>query len=292
MASEAQRIMNLSLTKIVSSRGRRGGVSLHRNLLVASVLFKARDVYAAEVAGLVVIRNGFVYDRSAPPAADHDHEAPEVPDQCSETDDDNIIPDQRIQDTVNAVVVDPVPVYRGSTPGDEAVERELLDADREKENIQPMDSKPVKRSLRSSKVQCRKRKYTEVEQAVLSITEKSNNDIATKKAHIEEDRNSSLNCSEFSSTLPQWSANQTSVAEQNLDSFHSANNQSSDSFHNPYSVHSYNDYDGDVDDDESMYHDNNINSFQPSCHVVDSCNSAASDSISRSLSHSVLVVSV
>lgn len=290
MASEAQRIMNLSLTKIVSSRGRRGGVSLHRNLLVASVLFKARDVYAAEVAGLVVIRNGFVYDRNAPSASDH--EAPEVPDQCTETDDDNIIPDQRIQDTVNAVVVDPFPVNHGSPPSDETVERDLLDADREKENIKPMDSKPVKRSLRSAKVQCRKRKYTEVEQAVLSITEKSNNDIATKKAHVEEDNNSSLNCSEFSSTLPQWSANQTSVAEHNLNSFHSANNQSSDSFHDTYSVHSYNDYDGDVDDDESMYHDNDVNSFQPSCHVVDSCNSAASDSISRSLSHSVLVVSV
>jgi len=44
MASEAQMIMTLSMKKIVESRGRRGGASLRRNLLVAGVLFKARDV--------------------------------------------------------------------------------------------------------------------------------------------------------------------------------------------------------------------------------------------------------
>jgi hypothetical protein len=48
MASEAQRIMTVSLKKIVESRSRRGGVSLHRNLLIAGVLFKARDVMLAE----------------------------------------------------------------------------------------------------------------------------------------------------------------------------------------------------------------------------------------------------
>jgi len=43
-------IMTLSMKKIVQSRSRRGGASLHRNLLVAGVLFKARDVLLAESA--------------------------------------------------------------------------------------------------------------------------------------------------------------------------------------------------------------------------------------------------
>lgn len=51
MAVEAQRIMAVSLKKIVESRSRRGGVSLHRNLLIAGVLFKARDVMLAESLG-------------------------------------------------------------------------------------------------------------------------------------------------------------------------------------------------------------------------------------------------
>lgn len=47
MAAEAQHVIALSLNKIVASRGRRGGVSLRRNLLVASVLLRAKDVYLA-----------------------------------------------------------------------------------------------------------------------------------------------------------------------------------------------------------------------------------------------------
>jgi len=48
MASEVQRIISLSLNKIMASRSRRGGISLHRNLLVASVLLRAKDAYVAE----------------------------------------------------------------------------------------------------------------------------------------------------------------------------------------------------------------------------------------------------
>lgn len=42
-SSEAQNVVNLSLKKILASRNKRGGIDLHRNLLLASVLFKARD---------------------------------------------------------------------------------------------------------------------------------------------------------------------------------------------------------------------------------------------------------
>ncbi|XP_071450710.1 immediate early response gene 5 protein-like [Hetaerina americana] len=48
MAAEARKIINLSLTKIAQSRTQKGGVSLHRNLLVATVLQRARFVYMEE----------------------------------------------------------------------------------------------------------------------------------------------------------------------------------------------------------------------------------------------------
>lgn len=57
MSSEAQRLIGLSLNKIISSRSRRGGISLHRNLLVASVLLKARDVYVADTAAAKKLRS-------------------------------------------------------------------------------------------------------------------------------------------------------------------------------------------------------------------------------------------
>lgn len=49
-ATEAQRLYSISLTKIAKSRHHRGGVSLHKNLLVATVLQKARfQIYMEDV---------------------------------------------------------------------------------------------------------------------------------------------------------------------------------------------------------------------------------------------------
>ena len=45
---EAQKLINISLGKIAASRAGRTGTSLHKNLLVASVLHKARFVYLEE----------------------------------------------------------------------------------------------------------------------------------------------------------------------------------------------------------------------------------------------------
>jgi len=45
---EVQRIIGLSLSKIQMGRNQRGGLPLHKNLLVATVLNKARDVYMQE----------------------------------------------------------------------------------------------------------------------------------------------------------------------------------------------------------------------------------------------------
>lgn len=44
-ASEAQKLIALSIGKIAMSRQQRGGINLHKNLLVASVLHKARASY-------------------------------------------------------------------------------------------------------------------------------------------------------------------------------------------------------------------------------------------------------
>lgn len=53
MASEAQRLIGISLTKIAQSRSHRGGVSLHKNLLVATVLQKARYIFMEEAYNFV-----------------------------------------------------------------------------------------------------------------------------------------------------------------------------------------------------------------------------------------------
>ncbi|KAK9882490.1 hypothetical protein WA026_021832 [Henosepilachna vigintioctopunctata] len=53
MASEAQRLIGISLTKIAQSRSHRGGVSLHKNLLVATVLQKARYIFMEEAYKMV-----------------------------------------------------------------------------------------------------------------------------------------------------------------------------------------------------------------------------------------------
>ena len=42
---ESQRLIAVSLGKIAASRGQRGGINLHKNLLVATVLHKARTAY-------------------------------------------------------------------------------------------------------------------------------------------------------------------------------------------------------------------------------------------------------
>lgn len=48
MAVEAQRLITVSLGKIAASRTQRGGINLHKNLLVASVLHKAKKIYVLE----------------------------------------------------------------------------------------------------------------------------------------------------------------------------------------------------------------------------------------------------
>jgi Immediate early response protein (IER) len=53
MATEAQRLIGISLAKIAQSRMTRAGVSLHKNLLVATVLQKARYIFMEEAYQMV-----------------------------------------------------------------------------------------------------------------------------------------------------------------------------------------------------------------------------------------------
>ncbi len=46
--AEAQRLIAVSLGKIAHNRGQRGGASLYKNLLVSTVLHKARHVFIQE----------------------------------------------------------------------------------------------------------------------------------------------------------------------------------------------------------------------------------------------------
>lgn len=48
MAFEAQRLITMSMGKIHAARSQRGGINLHKNLLVATVIHKAKTIYMME----------------------------------------------------------------------------------------------------------------------------------------------------------------------------------------------------------------------------------------------------
>lgn len=71
-ASEAQHIVNISLKKILASRSRRGGIDLHRNLLLASVLLKARDACIAGTYDPAYLGDAGYQDDAATSVANND----------------------------------------------------------------------------------------------------------------------------------------------------------------------------------------------------------------------------
>jgi len=76
-SSEAQRLIALSLGKIAMSRQQRGGINLHRNLLVASVLHKARTTYMMDNFQTLIANKKAQAEREA--AAKMIVETPNVP---------------------------------------------------------------------------------------------------------------------------------------------------------------------------------------------------------------------
>lgn len=69
MATEAQKLISISLAKIAQSRTQRGGVSLHKNLLVATVLQKARYIFMEEAYHMVQASECYSAAASAAAAA-------------------------------------------------------------------------------------------------------------------------------------------------------------------------------------------------------------------------------
>ncbi|KDR22208.1 uncharacterized protein LOC110827116 [Zootermopsis nevadensis] len=74
MATEAQRLISISLTKIAQSRAQRGGVSLHKNLLVATVLQKARYIFMEEAYHMVQSQQGGASGYVATATTPQDHQ--------------------------------------------------------------------------------------------------------------------------------------------------------------------------------------------------------------------------
>ncbi|XP_060685632.1 immediate early response gene 5 protein [Hemiscyllium ocellatum] len=64
---EAHRIMTISLGKIYSSRVQRGGIKLHKNLLVSLVLRSAREVYLSEQEELYLQQQQQLQQLQPPP---------------------------------------------------------------------------------------------------------------------------------------------------------------------------------------------------------------------------------
>jgi len=66
MATEAQKLITISMAKIAQSRSQKGGVSLHKNLLVATVLQKARYIFMEEAYHMVHSASNECYAAPAP----------------------------------------------------------------------------------------------------------------------------------------------------------------------------------------------------------------------------------
>lgn len=127
MATEAQRLIGISLAKIAQSRCGRGGVSLHKNLLVATVLQKARFIFMEEayhmVHGHYLQANKFL--------------EPEVDTRHDEDDFDDSGIDDIFNTTASSLSKDTTTTSSSSGSADDEDEEEESSCD--KENSPPAD---------------------------------------------------------------------------------------------------------------------------------------------------------
>ncbi|XP_030062264.1 immediate early response gene 5-like protein [Microcaecilia unicolor] len=79
-AVDAQSLISLSLRKIQSSRAQRGGIRLHKNLLVSYVLRNARQLYLSERYAELCRRQSFPEPEAVEPAS-----APSPPACCPQS---------------------------------------------------------------------------------------------------------------------------------------------------------------------------------------------------------------
>lgn len=181
MATEAQRLIAMSMGKITSSRSRRGGINLRQNLLVANVLLKARTVYMmANYESMMKARQAQVSQPQKPVEVE--------PDSTSDmASDDDVVEEATdvVVDTVDAVdTTDNDSTVTESSEIAERLEPDTCDTD--KENSSPVkdctyaQNTPVPSGDNKNNSRCTKRRLTEVE------TSQEN----TKKAKVDCAKNS------------------------------------------------------------------------------------------------------
>ena len=176
MATEAQRLLMMSLGKIQGCRQQRGGINLYKSLLVTKVLYRARSIAMNE--------------HTSPSKEQEEQEQ-----QVQQPEDEN--EDQRVPE----MVMHSEPDTHVVTEDTELHDQSRVDYNNEdtedKENAKPVDSINIKphneplsgpedfsKSVYQEKAARRvKRRLTEVEQAVDSISPKKQKLEETQPAH-------------------------------------------------------------------------------------------------------------
>lgn len=182
MATEAQRLIGISLTKIAQSRAHRGGVSLHKNLLVATVLQKARYIFMEEAYHMV--HTGSYCPPPTPPPApqefDHQNAYDEDALVALTPEEAGIGPDEAsfqefLQPSCDRLTEEPIKDKENSPPPSYTHSSELtyLDLDRSN-NI--LRERGQQQTTETGSTTCLKRRRAvtewETEEAVLSILPK------------------------------------------------------------------------------------------------------------------------
>lgn len=184
MATEAQRLIAMSMGKITSSRSRRGGINLRQNLLVANVLLKARTVYMmANYESMMKARQAQVSQPQK--AVEVEADSTSSSDMASEAAEETTTTDI-IADSVDAVdTTDSDTSVIDSSEIAERLEPDTNDTD--KENASPAkdctyaQTTPVSNGDNKNCSRCTKRRLTEVESSQEN----------TKKAKVDCVKNSS-----------------------------------------------------------------------------------------------------
>lgn len=195
MATEAQRLIGISLTKIAQSRAHRGGVSLHKNLLVATVLQKARYIFMEEAYHMV--HTGSYCPQPSPPPATQQFE-----EQSNSYDEDALValtpeeagigPDEAsfqefLQPSCDRLTEEPVKDKENSPPPSYSPsELTYLDLDRTNNILRERgQQQQPQQTTETGSTTCLKRRRAvtewETEEAVLSILPKRSKSESTEE---------------------------------------------------------------------------------------------------------------
>jgi len=203
MATEAQRLMMVSLGKIQGCRQQKGGLNLHKSLLVSKVLYRARSVCLSETS----------------PTSSPKKQVEE--DQC--------VPDLEMQNEQSEKQREPDTHVVDADVHVTQPEQDFDDDTQDKENSKPIDSNITANENISENVlgcksdnsdnnrppaaRCVKRRLTEVEQAVESIS--------PKKQKLEENdcSHEPMQVEQISSLVNRFSSGFTGLLATDTDSY-------------------------------------------------------------------------